>query len=87
MAKHKIPKNRSIEDMIKGVKEDITFETADWNDEEDLEKRPVGKKNPMARRRKISGNSSLRMICRPRWEPFFWGLKWNIIRMESAILD
>lgn len=37
MAKHKIPKNRSIEDMIKGVKEDITFETADWNDEEDLE--------------------------------------------------
>lgn len=44
MAKHKIPKNRSIEDMLKGVKEDITFETADWNDEEDLEKRPVGKK-------------------------------------------
>lgn len=33
MAKHKIPKNRSLEDMFKGVKEDITFETADWDDE------------------------------------------------------
>ena len=34
MAKHKIPKNRSLEDMFKGVKEEVTFETADWDDEE-----------------------------------------------------
>lgn len=44
MAKHKIPKNRSIEDMFKGVKEELTFETADWDDEEAVERRPVGKK-------------------------------------------
>ena len=34
MAKNKIPKNRSLEDMFSGVKEEITFETADWDDEE-----------------------------------------------------
>lgn len=33
MAKHKIPKNRSLEDMFQGVQEDITFETASWDDE------------------------------------------------------
>lgn len=33
MAKNKIPKNRSLEDMFTGVKEDITFETASWDDE------------------------------------------------------
>lgn len=45
MAKHKIPKNRSLEDMFKGVKEEITFETADWDDEEPT-KRPVVQKKP-----------------------------------------
>lgn len=38
MAKHKIPKNRSLEDMFKGVKEEITFETADWDDERVVQK-------------------------------------------------
>lgn len=43
MAKHKIPKNRSLEDMFKGVKEDITFETADWDDEPQLARRAAAK--------------------------------------------
>lgn len=34
MAKHKIPKNRSLEDMFAGVQEELTFETADWDDGE-----------------------------------------------------
>ncbi len=44
MAKHKIPKNRSLEDMFKGVKEDITFETADWDDEPQAQTRRVAAK-------------------------------------------
>ena len=44
MAKNKIPKNRSLEDMFAGVKEEVTFETADWDDEETVAKRPVAKK-------------------------------------------
>ena len=44
MAKHKIPKNRSLDDMFKGVKEEVTFETADWDDEEAVTRRPVVKK-------------------------------------------
>lgn len=43
MAKHKIPKNRSLEDMFKGVKEDITFETADWDDEPQSARRAAAK--------------------------------------------
>ena len=43
MAKHKIPKNRSLEDMFKGVKEEITFETADWDDEPAAKPRVVQK--------------------------------------------
>lgn len=43
MAKHKIPKNRSIEDMFKGVKEETTFETMDWDDDEAVAKRRVAK--------------------------------------------
>lgn len=39
MAKHKIPKNRSLEDMFQGVKEELTFENTDWDDEEEV-KRP-----------------------------------------------
>ena len=34
MAKHKIPKNRSIEDMFQGVEEESTFETTGWEDDE-----------------------------------------------------
>lgn len=34
MAKHKIPKNRSIEDMFQGVTEELTFENTGWDDEE-----------------------------------------------------
>ena len=34
MAKHKIPKNRSIEDMFQGVEEEATFETTGWEDDE-----------------------------------------------------
>lgn len=45
MAKNKIPKNKSLDDMFKGVKEDITFETADWDDEEAVARRPVAKRN------------------------------------------
>ncbi len=45
MAKHKIPKNRSLEDMFKGVKEDITFETADWDDEPQVKTRRVAAKS------------------------------------------
>lgn len=33
MGKNKIPKNRSLADMFAGVEENITFETADWDDE------------------------------------------------------
>lgn len=43
MVKHKIPKNRSLEDMFKGVKEEITFETADWDDEPAAKPRVVQK--------------------------------------------
>lgn len=43
MAKHKIPKNRSLEDMFQGVKEEITFETADWDDEPQPPKRVIQK--------------------------------------------
>ena len=43
MAKHKIPKNRSLEDMFTGVKEDITFETADWDDEPQPARRAAAK--------------------------------------------
>ncbi len=43
MAKNKIPKNRSLEDMFKGVKEEVTFETADWSDEE-VRSRPAAPK-------------------------------------------
>lgn len=43
MAKNKIPKNRSLEDMFRGVKEEITFETADWDDEPQTRPRPVQK--------------------------------------------
>ena len=43
MAKHKIPKNRSLEDMFQGVKEDITFETADWDDEPQATRRIAAK--------------------------------------------
>lgn len=34
MAKHKIPKNRSLEDMFQGVKEELTFENTGWDDNE-----------------------------------------------------
>jgi len=44
MAKFKIPKNRSIEDMMTGMQEEITFETADWGDEPDSRRRPAAKK-------------------------------------------
>ncbi len=44
MAKNKIPKNRSIEDMLSGVKEEITFETADWDDEPAAAPRQAGRK-------------------------------------------
>lgn len=45
MAKHKIPKNRSLEDMFQGVKEELTFENTDWDDEAALTRpRPVPKK-------------------------------------------
>jgi hypothetical protein len=43
MAKHKIPKNRSIEDMFQGVQEEETFETMDWDDESDQTNRMVKK--------------------------------------------
>jgi hypothetical protein len=43
MAKHKIPKNRSIEDMFQGVQEEETFETAGWEDEPDQPRRVVKK--------------------------------------------
>lgn len=45
MAKNKIPKNRSINEMFSGVKEEITFETADWDDEPETTKRFVKKSN------------------------------------------
>ena len=44
MAKNKIPKNRSLEDMFSGVKEEITFETADWDNEEGIVATRVVKK-------------------------------------------
>ncbi len=43
MAKHKIPKNRSLDDMFQGVKEEITYETADWDDEPQPQRRTVVK--------------------------------------------
>lgn len=33
MAKHKIPKNRSLNEMFAGVKEELTFETGGVEDE------------------------------------------------------
>lgn len=33
MARHKIPKNRSLEEMFQGVKEENTFETTGWDDD------------------------------------------------------
>ena len=44
MAKHKIPKNRSIEDMFQGVEEESTFETTGWEDDEVSVRRPQAKK-------------------------------------------
>jgi hypothetical protein len=44
MAKHKIPKNRSIEDMFQGIQEEETFETANWDDETEQPRRIVKKK-------------------------------------------
>lgn len=44
MAKHKIPKNRSIEDMFQGVEEEATFETTGWEDDEVSVRRPQIKK-------------------------------------------
>jgi len=44
MAKHKIPKNRSIEDMFQGVEEESTFETTGWEDDEVSVHRPQAKK-------------------------------------------
>ena len=44
LAKHKIPKNRSIEDMFKGVEEEATFETTGWEDDEVSVRRPQAKK-------------------------------------------
>ena len=43
MAKHKIPKNRSIEDMFQGVEEEATFETTGWEDDEVSVRRPQAK--------------------------------------------
>lgn len=43
MAKHKIPKNRSLEDMFKGMDEEETFETTGWQDDE-VTPRPRAKK-------------------------------------------
>ncbi len=43
MAKHKIPKNRSLEDMFQGVTEEVTFENADWDDEPQTTRRTVTK--------------------------------------------
>ena len=44
LAKHKIPKNRSIEDMFKGVQEEDTFETMGWEDDDASPRRqPVRK--------------------------------------------
>ena len=44
LAKHKIPKNRSIEDMFKGVQEEDTFETTGWEDDDASPRRqPVRK--------------------------------------------
>ena len=40
MAKNKIPKNRSLEDMFAGVKEELTFETADRDDEAAISAKP-----------------------------------------------
>ena len=75
MAKHKIPKNRSLEDMFKGVKEEVTFETADWDDEETVARRPVVKK-------KASQQTAedLPMICKKRSELFFSISRWLIIK-------
>ncbi|MCI1821305.1 MAG: hypothetical protein LKI76_03540 [Megasphaera sp.] len=51
MAKNKIPKNRSLNEMLTGIKEEITFENTGWDDEE-TGKRPVvnraGKKQTAA---------------------------------------
>lgn len=43
MAKNKIPKNRSLEDMFAGVKEELTFETADRDDEAAISAKALGK--------------------------------------------
>ncbi len=43
MAKHKIPKNRSLEDMFQGVTEEVTFENADWDDEPQTPRRTAAK--------------------------------------------
>ena len=43
MAKNKIPKNRSLEDMFAGVKEELTFETADRDDGAAISAKALGK--------------------------------------------
>lgn len=45
MAKYKIPKNRSINEMMSGVKEDLTFENMDWDDEEQPVRKRLAKKS------------------------------------------
>lgn len=49
MAKHKIPKNRSLEDMFQGVKEDLTFENTGWDDEETVTRPKVVKRTPASK--------------------------------------
>ena len=80
MAKNKIPKNRSLNEMMAGIKEEITFENTAWDDEE-TGKRPVvnraGKKQTAADFRA----QFFTLIYRKRSEISCWILKWPIIKM------
>ncbi len=56
MGKNKIPKNRSLEDMFKGVHEEITFETADWDDEPAPKAKPVQKQKLQSAKRQSAAD-------------------------------
>lgn len=84
MAKNKIPKNRSLEDMFAGVKEELTFETADRDDEAAISAKALGK----PRLRQTKGDLRKQFFTDDLQEkvgPSYWILNWPIIRTVSAI--
>ena len=76
MAKNKIPKNRSLEDMFAGVKEGTM---------ERLYPQKRSENPGCGRQKVICGNNSLQTTCRKKWGPSYWILNWPIIRTVSAI--